>query len=120
MESDLPNLPQRLLIPRFKSENEAARVPLLILYLSLGLRCTKVYCFVHYTPKHCFNCSVRSVVDARRTGNDNSETSVVAKTIKLLGSRPTETKHLNGEKPHKGINGKMIERLKNVSKNYTN
>ena len=70
---------------------------------------------------------VQSVVDARRAGDDNPDSSFVAETMKLLGkssygyqimdrSRHTETKYLNDEKTHKAINGKMFKRLNNVSK----
>ena len=70
------------------------------------------------------------MVDARRAGDENPDSSVVAETMKLLGnssygyqiidrSRHTETKYLNDEKTHKAINGKTFKRLNNVSKeNY--
>ena len=75
----------------------------------------------------CFNAIVQSVVDARRGGDENPDSSVVAETMKLLGnssygyqimdrSKHTETKYLNDEKTHKAINGKMFKRLNNVSK----
>ena len=67
------------------------------------------------------------MVDARRAGGENPDSSVVAETMKLLGnssygyqimdrSRHTKTKYLNDEKTHKAINGKMFKRLNNVSK----
>ena len=91
------------------------------------LKCTKIYCFVQYTPKKCFNNFVQSVFDARRAGNENPESIVVAETMKVLGnrsysyqimdtSRHTEKKYLNDEKTHKAINGKSFKRLNNVSK----
>ena len=68
----------------------------------------------------------QSGVDARRAGDENPDSSVVAETMKLLGnssygyqimdrSRHTETKYLNDERTHKAINGKMFKRLNNVS-----
>ena len=67
------------------------------------------------------------MLDARRAGDENTDSSVVAETMKLLGnssygyqimdrSRHTETKYLNDEKTHKAINGKMFKRLNSVSK----
>ena len=74
-----------------------------------------------------FQNFVQSVVDARRAGDENLESMVVAETMKLLGnsfygyqimdrSRHTETKYLNGEKTHKAINGKLFNRLNSVWK----
>ena len=127
IDNDLLKQPQRMLISSFKLENGTVITPLLNFYLSLGLKCTKIYRFVQYTPKKCFNNFVQSVVDARRVGDENPESSVVAETMKLLGnssygyqimdrSRHTETKYLNDEKTHKAINGKLFKRLNSVSK----
>ena len=60
--------------------------PLLNFYLKLGLKCTKIYRLVHYTPEKCFKNFVQSVVDARRAGDENRESSVVAETMKMLGN----------------------------------
>ena len=117
IDNDLLKQPQRLLISSFRLENGTVITPLLNFYLSLGLKCTKNYHFVQYTPEKCFNNFVQSVVDARRAGDENPESSVVAETMKLLGnisygyqimdrSRHTETKCLNDENTHKAINGK--------------
>ncbi|XP_075263345.1 uncharacterized protein LOC142354893, partial [Convolutriloba macropyga] len=127
IENNLLKQPQRMLISSFKLENGTIITPLLNFYLSLGLKCTKIYRFVQYTPKKCFNNFVQSVVDARRAGDENTDSSVVAETMKLLGnssygyqimdrSRHTETKYLNDEKTHKAINGKKFKRLNSVSK----
>ena len=127
IDNDLLKQPQRMLISSFKLENGTVITPLLNFYLSLGLKCTKIYRFVQYTPKKCFNNFVQSVVDARRVGDENPESSVVAETMKLLGnssygyqimdrSRHRETKYLNDEKTHKAINGKLFKRLNSVSK----
>ena len=127
IENNLLKQPQRMLISSFKLENGTIITPLLNFYLSLGLKFTKIYRFVQYTPKKCFNSFVQSVVDARRAGDENPDSSVAAETMKLLGnssygyqivdrSRQTETKYLNDEKTHKAINRKMFKRLNNVSK----
>ena len=125
IDNDLLKKPQRMLISSFKLENGTVITPLSNFYLSLGLKCTKIYCFVQYIRKKCFNNFAQSVVDARRVGDENSASSVVAETMKLLGnssygyqildrSRHTETKYLNDEKTHKEINGKLFKRLNNT------
>ena len=127
IDNDLLKQPQRILISSFKLENRTVITPLLNFYLSLGLKCTKIYRFVQYTPKKCFNNFFQWVVDAGRVGHENPESNVVAETMKLLGnisygyqimdrSRHTETKYLNDKKTHKAFNGKLFKRLNSVSK----
>ena len=64
---------------------------------------------VQYTPRKCFNNFVQSAVDARRQGDENQNSSVVAETMKLLAnssygyqimdrSRHTVTKYLTIKK----------------------
>ena len=54
------------------------------MFLELGMQCTKNYRFVQYTLQKCFNDLVQSVVDARREGEENSLSHVIAETLKLL------------------------------------
>ena len=77
VENDLLEHPQRMLISSFIS-------PLFIFYMELGLQCTKVYRFVQYLLQKRFNKFVQSVVDARREGDENPLSGVVAETMKLL------------------------------------
>ena len=71
--------PQRMLISSYKLNNGIVITLLLKFYLKLGLGR-----FVEYTPQKCFNGFVQSVVDARREGDENPDSSVVAETMKLL------------------------------------
>ena len=118
--------PQRMLISSYRLNNGIVITPLIQFYLKLGLRYTKIYRFIEYTPQKCFNAFVQSVVDTRREGDENPDSSVVAETMKLLGkssygyqimdrSRHTETLYLNDEKTHKAINNRFFRRLNNVS-----
>ena len=127
IENDLLKHPQRMLISSFKLENSSINTPLFNFYMELGLQCTKVYRFVQYLPRKCFNKFVQSVVDARREGDENPLSGVVAETMKLLGnssygyqimdrSRHTITKYLNDEKTHKAINEHLFKRLNTVQK----
>ena len=67
------------------------------------------------------------MVDARREGDENSLSGVVAETMKLLGkssygyqimdrSRHTITKYLKPDKTHKAINGPLVTILNTVEK----
>ena len=69
---------------------------------------------------------LQSFVDARRAGDENPDSSVVAETMKLLGnssygyqimdrSRHTVTQYFNEEKTHKAINNKMFKRLRDIT-----
>ena len=127
IENEMLKHPQRMLISSFKLENGTVITPLFNFYLELGLQCTKIYRFVEYSPRKCFNNFVQSVVDARREGDENPLSGVVAETMKLLGnssygyqimdrSRHTITKYLNDEKTHKAINEPLFKRLNTVEK----
>ena len=127
IENDLLKHPQRMLKYSFKLENGSIITPLFNFYMELGLQCTKVYRFVQYLPRKCFSKFVQSVIDARREGDENPLSGVVAETLKLLGnssygyqimdrSRHTITKYLNDEKTHKAINEPLFKRLNTVQK----
>ena len=127
IENEMLKHPQRMLISSFKLENGTVITPLFNFYMELGLQCTKIYQFVQYSPRNCFNNFVQSVVDARREGDENPLSGVVAETMKFLGnssygyqimdrSRHTITKYLNDEKTHKAINEPLFKRLNTVDK----
>ena len=115
-----------MLISSFFLTNGTIITPLLLFYLKLGLVCKRSHRFVQYTPRNCFNNFLQSAVDARRRGDENPNSSVVAETMKLLAnssygyqimdrSRHTETKYLNDEKTHSAINSKMFKRLNHIT-----
>ena len=83
-EERLLSQPRKMLISSLTLPNGTVITPLLLFYLQLGLVCTKIRRFFEYIPKKCFNSFVHSAVDARRQGDENSISSVVAETIKLL------------------------------------
>ena len=118
--------PRRMLISSFILTNRTIITPLLLFYLKLGLVCKKIHRFVPYTPRKCFNNFVQSAVDARRQGDENPDSSIVAETMKLLAnssydyqimdrSRHTVTKYLNDEKTHSAINSKFFKRLNHIT-----
>ena len=127
IENDLLKHPQRMLTSSFKLENGSIITLLFNFYMELGFQCTKVYSFVQYLPRKCFNKFVQTVVYPRREGDENPFCDVVAETNKLLGnstygyqimdrSRHTITKYFNDEKTHKAINEPLFKRLNNVQK----
>ena len=118
--------PRKMLISSFTIQNGTLITPLLLFYLKLGLVCKKIHHFVEYTPKKSFNSFVQSAVDAGRQGDENSHSSVVAETMKLLAnssygyqimdrSRHTVTKYLSDEKTHAAFNSKLFKKLDHVN-----
>ena len=75
--------PRRMLISSFHLNNGTIMTPLLLFYFDLGLECTKFHQFIQYTPKKCFKSFVQSAVNARRQGDENPNSSVVAETMKF-------------------------------------
>ena len=86
IENDFLKHPQRMLISSFKLEKCSIITLLFNFHMELGLQCTKVYRFVQYLSQESFNKFVQSVVDARREGDENPLSGVVAETMKLLGN----------------------------------
>ena len=64
-EEGIMSQPRKTLISSFKSQNGTLITPVLKFYLQLGLVATKIFRFVEYIPKKCFNSFVQAAVDAR-------------------------------------------------------
>ena len=125
-EERLLSQPRKSLISSFTLQKGTLITPVLLFYLRLGLVCTKIHRFVQSTPKKCFNSFVQSAVDARRQGDENPNSSVVAETMKLLAnssfgyqimdqSRDTVTKYLTDEKTYAAIISKLIKKQDHVN-----
>ena len=91
---------------------------MLLFSLELELVRTNIYRFAEYTTMKSFNNFVQSPVIARRQGNENANSIVVAETMKLLAnslygyqikdrSRHSVTRYMKDEKTHAAINNKM-------------
>ena len=65
IENEILKQPQRTLISSFKLENGTVITPL------FNFKCIKIYRFVQYSPRKCFNNFVQSMVVARREGDEN-------------------------------------------------
>ena len=118
--------PRKMLISSFFLENRTLITPLLVFYFDLGPVCKKFYHFAEYFPVKRFNKVVQSAVNARREGDENPNSSVVAETMNLLAnsfygyqimdrSRPTVTKFSSDEKTHGAINTKLFQRLDHIN-----
>ena len=125
-KENIMSQPRRMLISCFHLTNGTVITPLLLFYLKRGLVCKKIHRLVQYTPRKCFSNFVQSAVDARRQGDENPNSSVVAETMNLLAnssycyqimdrSRHTVTKYLTDEKTHSAINCKMFKRLNQLT-----
>ena len=128
-EQRLLSQPRKLLISSFTLQYGSLITPLLLFYLQWGLVCTQIDRFVEYTPKKYFNSFVQSAVDARRQGDENPNSSVVAEIMKLLAnssygyqildrSRHTVTKYLSDENTHAAINSKQFKTLDHVNNSF--
>ena len=100
--------PTRLLISSHKADRVLLITPLLKYYLELGLRVTKVHYTVHF-PDHkpCFRAFADKVCEARRQGDKDPDSEVLANTFKLVGNsaygkitmnktKQTDTVYANG------------------------
>ena len=128
-EERLLSKPRKMLISSFTLQNGLLITPLLLLYLQFGLVCTKIHRFVEYTLKKCFNRFVQAAVDAKKKGDENPNSIVLAETMKFLvnssygnqiidRSRHTVTKYLTDEKTHAAINSKLFKKLDHVSNSF--
>ena len=62
--------PRRSLIGSLKGEKILLAIPLLKWYLEYGLKVTKVYQVIEFSPKPCLKPFGDAVSDARRAGDD--------------------------------------------------
>ena len=77
---------KRLLVGGMAAKKLLLATPLLKWYVEHGLVITKVYQVIEYEPKTCFKQFAQDVSDARRTGDINPDTSIIADTMKLIGN----------------------------------
>ena len=113
--------PRRMLISSFKLEKGILITPLVQYYLKLGLKLAKVYQIIEYPEAaFAFKDFVNSVVQARREGDYNPQSSVVAETMKLIGnssygyqimnrSKQTNTRYVNEDMVNVLINKKHFK-----------
>ena len=95
---------------------------MLLFYLELWLVYIYIDRFVDYTPVKCHNNVVQSTVNARREGDENPNSSVFEKTLKLLAnnsygyqimdsSHDSITRYMIAKNTHAAINKKKLKGL---------
>ena len=75
---------RRSLIGSLKGEKILLATPLLKWYLEHGLKVTKVYQVIEFTPKPCFKQFGDALSDARRAGDADPNKSIIADTMELV------------------------------------
>ena len=86
INNKLMRQPRRTLISSFFGENVLLTTPLLKWYLQQGLVVTDIQQIVEYKPNACFKRFGENVTFARREGDKNTDSSILADTWKLLGN----------------------------------
>ena len=81
-----PKVSRRLLVGAMKREKMLIATPLLRWYLNHGMVVTKVYQVVEFRSRRCFSEFVREVSDARRMGDNDPNTAIIADTMKVIGN----------------------------------
>ena len=85
-EQNLMPRPRRSLIGSFFAEKILLAIPLVKWYLEHGLKVTRIYQVVEYTPVPCFKSFGEAVSDARRAGDVDPNKAIIADTMKLVSS----------------------------------
>ena len=109
--------PRRKRISSFELTSDRINTSSLLFYLELGFVCTRVYCFVEYTPAKRFNNFLQSALNDRRQGDENPNSKLYAETKNLLANSQygdaiidpscfSVTRYMNDEKTHAVINNK--------------
>ena len=83
---NLPQATQQLLVGGMKGEQMLIATPLLRWYLKHGMVVTKIYQVVQFQAQRCFKDFVQEVSDARRQGDVNPDTAIIAETMRVVGN----------------------------------
>ncbi|KAJ8311210.1 hypothetical protein KUTeg_011238 [Tegillarca granosa] len=87
---NLSKASRRLLVGGMKAQQMLLASPLLKWYLDHGLQVTKVYQVVEYQQQRCFHQFVEEVSQARRKGDEDKNTAIIADTMKVIGNSAYE------------------------------
>ena len=106
-----------------KAEKMLLATPLLKWYLKHGMKVTRIYQVVEFTPQQCFKDFQDEVSTARRFGDSDPSKSIIADTMKLIGNsaygslimdkeRHQDIKYVKGErKASMLVNDKSFKKL---------
>jgi hypothetical protein len=87
LKQNILNQSRRSLISSFHGTDILLATPLLRWYLKKGLVVTDIIEIVEYRGERCFERFGNTVSDARRQGDLNPDSSILADTMKLVGNR---------------------------------
>ena len=121
-DHNLLKKPRRMVISSFYLQRGPLITPRLQVDLEKGLVLSQVDWFIQYTTEKWFECFVNSVVEARREGDNNTSSSVVAETIQLTGkssygyqimdrSKHSKTQYVVGAEVDKLVNNQNFKNL---------
>ena len=91
IQHNIMRRPRRSLIGSMKGEKILLATPLLKWYLEHGLKVSRVYEIVEYTPERCFEPFGNAVSDARRAGDADPSKAIIADTMKLVSASSNTT-----------------------------
>ena len=77
--------PRKLLVGGTRARKVLLATPLLKWYLEHGMEVTKIHQVIEFTPSACFKPFQDRVSDARREGDKDPNTAIIADTMKLIG-----------------------------------
>ena len=112
--------PRKTLISRFKLERGPIITHFSYFVWKKGVILKDICWFLQYTPRRCFQSFVQNVVDARREGDRNKDSTAVDETMRLIGnssygypiidrSLHTSTKYVKGSQADKFINNRFFK-----------
>ena len=105
---NLSKEPRKLLVGGMKAKRLLLLSPLLKWYLEHGLKVTRVYQVVEYSPTSCFKTFHDKVSESRRAGDQDPDQSILADTIKLIGNSAFGSMIMDQEKHQKYYKSRFI------------
>ena len=90
-----------VLVGGYKAKQILLATDLLKWYLDHGLRVTRIYEVIEYTPQKCFAKFTKTVTEARRLGDIDPTQEVMATTMKLIGNSGYGSMIMDKEKQHR-------------------
>ncbi|WAR06799.1 hypothetical protein MAR_016757 [Mya arenaria] len=85
-EHQLSDKPRRLLVGGMKAKQMLLATPLLRWYINHGLVVSKIYQVVEFQEQRCFKEFERELSEARRQGDADPDTAIIAETNKVIGN----------------------------------
>ena len=101
-QHDLLKKPKKYLISSYFGKEILINTEMAEFYLNLGLKITRIYEFIQFYSKKCFETLANEIVNSRREADLDKSKTVIALTNKLTGNFLYSASLLNKEK-HRNI-----------------